>query len=272
MIISCPRCDTSFSLPEDLYKPGKKARCSNCGFVFAMPEMQPQEPEESVIAGVVEVSAPASGQDESPAVSKSNKLRMASILVTIPLVLLLLYGGYLIVDAYLLQSGQNVGTSGSTGDATSKSSFDPQSAHEQLVSSITLDEIRQFLADNMEIGKLMVIQGYAVNNSESNKDYISIEARVLDENNNVLAKVQQLCGVPLSLFQIQSLSEQALQESLNNRTTILVNNTNVAPGGKVPFVVIFPNPPESMRTFEVQVVDVRESVESPESLPASPGK
>lgn len=257
MIISCPSCDTSFSLPEELYKPGKKARCSNCGFVFAMPDHPEPEFPESPFVGET-ASQPAA---EAPPVAKSKKLRIVSILVTIPLVLLLAYGGYLITSAYLLRP-EGTPAPSTDGQAAPVAVPGDMSAQERLVNSITLEEIRQFLVDNMEIGKLMVIQGYAVNTSASNKDYISIEARVLDENNKVLAKVQQLCGVPLSLFQIQSLPEKALQESLNNRTTILVNNTNIAPGGRVPFVVIFPNPPESMRTFEVQVVDVRESPKS----------
>lgn len=263
MIITCPRCDTSFSLPDELYKPGKKARCSNCGFVFAMPDAPEQsyQPEPSSIVGE---SAPSAASEESPKPAKSGLLRLVSILVTIPLVLLLIYGAYLVLNAYMFQPGST--SSSPAGGNGTTAAAGPLSGQDQLVNNISLEEIRQFLVDNMEIGKLMVIQGYAVNNSEVFTDYISIEARVLDGNNKVLAKVQQICGVPLSLFQIQSLPEKALQESLNNRTTILVNNTNIAPNGRVPFVVVFPNPPESMRTFEVQVVDVRESPKS-ESRP-----
>lgn len=132
-------------------------------------------------------------------------------------------------------------------------------AREALINGVALEEIRQFLVDNMVMGKILVIQGLATNTSQGNRDYISIEARILDGNNRVLAQSSQVCGVPLTLFQLQSLSEAELKESLDNRITILTNNTSVPPGGKVPFVVVFTRPPEGMRTFEVRVIDVRET-------------
>ncbi|MCC8194362.1 MAG: zinc-ribbon domain-containing protein, partial [Deltaproteobacteria bacterium] len=39
MIVSCPSCETKFEIPDDKYRPGRKARCSNCGNVFALPDM-----------------------------------------------------------------------------------------------------------------------------------------------------------------------------------------------------------------------------------------
>ena len=38
MIATCPNCETRFEIPDDKYRPGRKARCSNCGFVFPLPE------------------------------------------------------------------------------------------------------------------------------------------------------------------------------------------------------------------------------------------
>jgi predicted Zn finger-like uncharacterized protein len=38
MIVTCPQCRTKFDIPDDKYRPGRKARCSNCGKVFALPE------------------------------------------------------------------------------------------------------------------------------------------------------------------------------------------------------------------------------------------
>lgn len=38
MIVTCPNCETKFEIPDEKYKPGRKARCSNCQFIFALPE------------------------------------------------------------------------------------------------------------------------------------------------------------------------------------------------------------------------------------------
>ncbi len=39
MIVTCPNCETKFEIPDDKYRPGRKARCSNCGFVFPLPDI-----------------------------------------------------------------------------------------------------------------------------------------------------------------------------------------------------------------------------------------
>ena len=39
MIVACPQCETKFDIPDDKYRPGRKARCSNCGNVFPLPEL-----------------------------------------------------------------------------------------------------------------------------------------------------------------------------------------------------------------------------------------
>jgi predicted Zn finger-like uncharacterized protein len=36
VLVACPACDTNFSLRDELFKPGRKARCSNCGHVFSL--------------------------------------------------------------------------------------------------------------------------------------------------------------------------------------------------------------------------------------------
>lgn len=252
MLIVCPRCETTFSLPDELFRPGKKARCSQCGNVFSMtaPAPEPASPEPS--PGLGQTLAP-SGKRKLPFFARYRKAILGGAAAL--LLLLLGYGGWLIVSSF---SGGEEAGGPAVADQTPAQS-DRQEEYERLINSISLDEIRQFLVENAQIGRLMVIQGVAVNISPGSKDYVTIDARVLDEKGNVLAQQRQLCGVPLTLFQLQSLSESEIKENLNNRITILTNNTNIPEGGKVPFVVVFPNPPETMRTFEVRVIDVRDS-------------
>lgn len=40
MLTTCPQCHTKFNVPDQLYQPGKKARCSVCAHVFPLPEPQ----------------------------------------------------------------------------------------------------------------------------------------------------------------------------------------------------------------------------------------
>jgi predicted Zn finger-like uncharacterized protein len=48
MIISCPKCSTSYNFPDAEYREGRKVKCKMCKSVFALP---PQEEEEDLIGG-----------------------------------------------------------------------------------------------------------------------------------------------------------------------------------------------------------------------------
>ncbi|MDR3175046.1 MAG: zinc-ribbon domain-containing protein [Desulfovibrio sp.] len=248
MIIVCPRCETTFSLPDELYKPGRKSRCSHCAYVFPMPRLPfPGE----------------GGQEELPplppeyARKKRRRplfARIAKVLGAFAAAVLLVmlgYGGFLIYGVFFPEGAPFSGK-------TEKEQRQDEAGSDDRIKDIFLEEIRQFMVDNPE-GRLMVIQGLAVNGSDVSKDYIAVGARLLDKDEKVLIGVEQLCGVPLNLFQMQSLTPSQLKESLNNRINIMTNNTNIPPGGKVPCVVLFPSPPEAMQTFEVYVLDARDS-------------
>jgi len=175
------------------------------------------------------------------------------------LLLFLGYGVWLIIGSFSGGPTASVATSGAERQTQGQEGAGG-AGQDPILSGISLDEIRQFQVDNTQIGKIMVIQGIAVNVSDSYKDFITIEARILDGNGHTLGEpVQQLCGVSLTLFQLQSLSAEELRATLSNRITILTYNTNIAPGGSVPFVVVFPSPPANMKQFEVRVISARDA-------------
>lgn len=247
MLITCPKCETTFALPDELFKPGKKARCSQCGNVFAMtlPAGDAPAPE-----------APAKKEKEKKAASGSFFAAQKKKIIAGVAVLLLCvlgYGGWLMASSMFGGAEEEVVAPELTAEEQAKA------AHERMLKTVALEDIRQYLVDNNQFGRGMVIQGVAVNVSDSNKDYITIEARLLDAQNRILTHVQQLCGVSMSLFQLNTLSAEEIKEFLNNRITILTNNTNIPPGGRVPFVVVFPEPSSKMKAFEIHVIDVRES-------------
>jgi len=253
MLIVCPRCDTTFTLPDELYKPGKKARCSNCGLVFPMQSLGEPSAETA--------PAPPSKPEPAKPASKASfwqKYRMPLAgFVAVFLLVLLGYGAWLIVGSF---------TGGSDAPVAEKkedTSSQIPPGGDQLISSISLDEVRQFQVDNSQIGKIIVIQGFAINISDTPKEFVAVEARLLDINGKTLSgPIQQLCGVPLTLFQLQSLSAVDLDKALKNNLTIMTYNTGIPSGGKVPFVLVFPTPPGKVEKFEIRVISVQEATTS----------
>jgi hypothetical protein len=220
---------------------------------MAAPEKTATAPERETQASAV---VPPVADKKSPLVRYRKPLIGVAALF---LLLFLGYGVWLVVGSF--SGGSEVPVV--ENKKQEQNGTPAQAENERLLSGISLDEIRQFQVDSAVIGKIMVIQGVAINNSDTYKDFITVEARILDANGNTLGEpVQQLCGVPLTLFQLQSLSIEELQAALNNRITILTFNTNISPGGRVPFVVVFPSPPANMKKFEVRVISVQNATTS----------
>ena len=111
---------------------------------------------------------------------------------------------------------------------------------------------------NDKLGPILVMQGRVVNHFDSPKDYITIEARLLNSKGEVLKAQKQVCGVLLTPLQLSALGQRELIKALNNRIEIMANNVNVLPGQDVPFMVVFVYPPSSAVEIEVSVVDAED--------------
>lgn len=133
----------------------------------------------------------------------------------------------------------------------------PEGLPENPVENITLADVRQQTVENENIGLLFVIEGVAVNDYPEPKELIKVEAGLFDENGRQVVAKDVLAGNTLSLYQLQTLSEAKINEALNNKVGILTNNTNIQTGGSVPFMIVFSNPPSTVREFGVKVIEAK---------------
>ncbi|MDE5832002.1 MAG: zinc-ribbon domain-containing protein [Desulfovibrio sp.] len=227
MRISCPQCASKFNLPDKLAKPGAKLRCAVCKNVFQLPGDKPEEQPLSM-----------------PARKKSGALKWT--LVACCLLLLAAAGGagwY-----YFLRTSP------------------PPPLQEETakkVELLTMRNVRQYNLLNDKIGKIFVIEGKVVNEFPEPKEFIELEGAIYDNERKPIEAKRQLAGSQLSLFQLQVLSEKEMESFLNNKMEILANNTNVPPGGEVPFMILFYDPPENVSEFGVKIVDARDAGSAP---------
>ncbi|MBO4301026.1 MAG: zinc-ribbon and DUF3426 domain-containing protein [Desulfovibrio sp.] len=222
MEIKCPNCLSRFNLPDQLAKPGVKLRCSVCRNVFAY---APQK----IVPGPL---------PDLPMKSKKPILKVALLLLV---VLACAAGGW-----WYLSSGETKGKVRSEQEIAKN------------VELLTMRNVRQYYVDNEKVGKVFVIEGKVVNEFPQPKELMTVEAAIYDKNQKPLVMKKQLCGVQLSLFQLQVLSEKEMESFLNNKVEILTNNTNVPHGGDVPFMVLFYAPPEGVAEFGVRIVDAKD--------------
>jgi predicted Zn finger-like uncharacterized protein len=270
MIVICPQCETSFSLPDEQYRPGRKARCSQCAFVFRLP------------GSLDQAEADAPERPSEPSSPKAPKLRLPTDLSALrrkkPPVLLLVillcfagiaYGGYTLYGFFFAR-GASISSAGSGREDRAGISAEERrllEEQEKRVISLDLDAVTQFVVENDNLGRIVIIQGEVINNFSTPKEFIQVEASLLDEQKNILAQTQQLCGVTLTLFQLKVLTQKELEEALNNRVSILTNNVDVQPGSRIPFISVFSNLSEEvfsesseghLASYKVRVVDARD--------------
>jgi len=124
------------------------------------------------------------------------------------------------------------------------------------VRKIELRNVKQYYVANEKIGNLFVVEGKAVNKFESAKEQIKVEVILYDGGGNVLRSQSFLGGNQLSQFQLQVQTRKEVEEGLASEVGILSNNTFVRPGGFVPFMAVFFEPPAEVKEFLVKVVDV----------------
>lgn len=268
MIVTCPQCDTFFSMPDELYKPGRKARCSQCANVFRLPEAQPQAEETAgiVIEPPSEKSTPPKKERRSlKDISFGQQKRQTLIFMLVLVICLagIVYGGVMVYSSVF---GSAPAVSSGGGGAGTEGGGDMSVEEQRLLqeqqartSKIALVNVRQFIADNDHMQHIVVIQGEAVNEFPTPKEFIRVEAILYDAEKNVLARQEQMAGPSLTIFQLKVLTEKEMQAALNNRIAVLTKNVDVPTGQRVPFVMVFNSVPAGLKSFEVRVVDAQDS-------------
>ncbi len=282
MIVTCPSCGTKFNLPDENVQPGVQLRCSVCKHVFGVPETdglmpgQLEEPDPDARpdgpgeaagadayadndAGAFDDGGTEDADDHSLTSGgldldgdfslrrrgkpKSRKGLLAFLLLV--LILIGAAGGMYMFKPDLLRSYLPF-----LGGA-------PAAESQDLISKFVLRGVRQYSIANEKLGTLSVIEGMVVNNFSEPREMIKVEAVLFDKDGNPLDTKQQMAGPRPSLFQLQVLSEKDLEQALNNKIDILTQNTNVPPGGEVPFTIVFYKAPKNATEFSVKVIEAK---------------
>ena len=253
MIISCPQCNTRYRLDDHLLKAQEnKVRCSRCRHVFlARPGKDSEQPavfESDIEGGEGSESRSRPAGAKPAARGPRTSGRKTILLLCLLLLLLLTAGGYL----YFPQLKAFLPFLGGTSQTTSLSQKQGDSLND--LSQITFTDVRQYMVDNEKIGKLLIIEGKAVNESQVPVEMVKVQSAIFDGQGQVLESKTFHCGNTLSLFQLQVLNQQEMESALTSKVGVLTNNSNLRPGQEVSFMTVFFNPPETMAEFSLKVV------------------
>jgi len=269
MIVKCPKCKTRYNFDEErIGATGIKVRCSRCQHVFEVSKAATQAVEETVNNNVFSTAPSCFDEHDADAdkhfvetgtlldtnedgAAPRKKKHLLSILV---LVFLLLIGvgfaAYYFAPT-LLGNARSSSVAGKKVD-------EQKNATEKIVPEISLKNVRQYFVKNEKIGQICVVEGKAVNAFKVPKELIRLQIKLFDKAGKTIQTKEFYCGNVISYFQLQVLNLEELESALSAKVGILTNNTHLQPGGEVPFMVVFPNPPETLQEFGLDAIEAKD--------------
>lgn len=125
-------------------------------------------------------------------------------------------------------------------------------------SNVEITDIEERYMENWVIGNLLVVEGIAVNNNDYSVSKIMVRGRVLNQSGDSIMEVESYCGTIISDEELLNLTEIEIRQELSNPYGSGFPNKDIPNGGKIPFMLVFTNPPEGASEFTVELAGVEE--------------
>jgi len=119
---------------------------------------------------------------------------------------------------------------------------------------ITLLDYNGNFINNVHAGKLYIIRGQARNDYAESRGFIQITGSLYSRAKMLIKKETVYCGNILSDLDLTNLQLDAIEKRLQNRVGDNGSNIRLAPGKKLPFMVVFSNLPDSLEEFRLDIV------------------
>ncbi len=118
---------------------------------------------------------------------------------------------------------------------------------------IAFDIADKFI-DNSKIGKLFIISGKVKNEYSRARSFIKITGKLYAKE-RVLSKTATVCcGNVLSDQDLSNMDINSINKRLSNLLGDNKSNVNVKPGKLLPFMIVFPNIPDNIEEYTVEVM------------------
>lgn len=285
MLITCPNCKSVFKLP-DTQNIDQKLRCSICKDVFVIrdvnfeyenkdnnediptldnkvenvqknsPSEEPQQ-ESFSSGGTSRINLDTPFANEKAVKPRSPLMRIILIIIFASICFLSVLWSF---TPYLDPIKEKFFD---TEKEKVQAKIDSENKRiEELSNKVKLLQIqglRQYTIPNDKIGNLTIIEGKVINGFDDPRGFVQVECSLFSESGEMLITKKQIAGTSLSLFQLQVLNEEELEQNLNNNLDIMQKNTSISPGASTPFMCVFYNPPENAASFNIKIVSAEKS-------------
>ncbi len=119
-------------------------------------------------------------------------------------------------------------------------------------------DFRQYVINNELEGRIFVVEGQALNNSDSPKERIMVEVALFDAGGLEMGVQEMLCGNTLSLFQLQVDNRLTIEKNLTSSRGTNLNNSYIKPGETTPFMFVFFDLENKVEEYRIQITDAHD--------------
>ncbi len=115
-----------------------------------------------------------------------------------------------------------------------------------------------------------VIEGNVTNHHATACKFIQVKGTLFDGKGDRAAEQTAYCGNILKRQEIQSSTPDRIREILQRPSGASLSNLSIEPGKSIPFMLVFPDPPENVSEFSVEILGYQKE-ELPEQREQPPG-
>jgi len=117
---------------------------------------------------------------------------------------------------------------------------------------ITFDITDKFI-DNSKVGKLFIISGKVKNDYSEARSFIRVTVKLYDKERVLSKSATAYCGNVLSDQDLSNMDINSINKKLANRLGNNKSNVNVKPDKLLQFMIVFPNIPDNVEEYTVEV-------------------
>ncbi len=116
----------------------------------------------------------------------------------------------------------------------------------------TFDIADKFIDSSM-IGKLFIISGKVKNEYSGARSFIRVTGKLYAKGKILSKSATVCCGNMLSDQDLSNMDMNSINKKLANRLGDNKSNVNAKPGKLLPFMIVFPNIPDTIEEYTVEV-------------------
>jgi len=129
---------------------------------------------------------------------------------------------------------------------------------------IDISDLNGYYLQSEKDGLIFIIEGSASNNFNGPRSFISIKGTLFDGSGKPVMEESAFCGNTFTKDELATLSREKIGADLQSRLGKGLINSNISPGKKIPFMLVFYSTPENLAEFNVEVTGSEDAMRNVE--------